>query len=165
MNRDLPDFGKLRFKLGSVHPEPCPYCGGRLVLIFESRFWKLMYACRNEEGTFCKGSVGAHQDSGEPLGRPALEEVKQKRMDIHNNYFDILYRDKFWFKARKHAYRAMAAYFGQLEIPHIGNMMEDWEFEKVKLFSLQVRANEIDTERLLYDWRQRERDSRQDQAQ
>lgn len=65
------------------------YCGApmRLVKSVYGRF----YACT--QYPHCDGKVGAHQDTGEPLGRPADKPTREARVAAHAA-FDPLWHGK-----------------------------------------------------------------------
>lgn len=71
--------------LGTVCKYPC-LCGGKMTL--RDSEYGLYYGCANFPN--CGGKVGAHQDSGEPLGTPADDETKKARIEAHE-WFDRLW--------------------------------------------------------------------------
>lgn len=80
----------------------CPECGAPMVLK-SSKFGKF-WGCSEWSVTRCKGSVSAHQATGEPMGTPARQEVKEARKRAHRAF------DELWTSgrmSRKHAYQWM----------------------------------------------------------
>ena len=60
------------------HPEPCPDCGGRLLLGVSHG--RLQYRC---EKVNCSGNSGA-DESGKPLGTPIDKWGRRKRWELHS---------------------------------------------------------------------------------
>lgn len=60
------------------------------------------YGCSMWSTTRCKGSVSAHQKTGEPMGTPAKQDVKDARKRAHRAF------DELWTSgrmSRKKAYQ------------------------------------------------------------
>jgi ssDNA-binding Zn-finger/Zn-ribbon topoisomerase 1 len=97
----------------------CPDCGdGRLVRKFYGG--RLYYGCSNHEATGCRGKVGAHQDSGEPLGTPADAKTRKMRARAHEAF------DPLWMSGhvkRVEAYRLLRDWLGvSKRAAHIGKL-------------------------------------------
>lgn len=86
----------------------CGECKSPMVLRRTTKFSnpdgtpRLFFGCSNYPQ--CKGTHGAHQDTGEPLGIPADAETKKARMRAHD-LFDQLWK-KGWM-TRNQAYEHM----------------------------------------------------------
>lgn len=90
-------------------------------LILRSSRHGLFWGCT----TFprCDGKVGAHQDSGEPLGTVGDKDTRQARIDLHDLF------DQFWSTPaeRRYCYSRLALDMGVDEV-HIGDLdQEDCE--------------------------------------
>ena len=93
----------------------CADCGAPMILR-NSNYGKFYGCSRFPE---CRGTHGAHQETGEPLGIPANTETKQLRIAVHDAF------DPLWLNGqmgRNEAYEWLA---DQLGIPkhecHIGS--------------------------------------------
>jgi ssDNA-binding Zn-finger/Zn-ribbon topoisomerase 1 len=79
----------------------CPDCGAKL-LWKVSRFGDF-YGCEKWVETGCKGSIGVHYGTKEPLGIPAPKHVRELRIKCHDGF------DKLWKNGgkltRKEAYK------------------------------------------------------------
>lgn len=75
----------------------CGECGSKMVL--RKSKYGLFYGCIKYPE--CKGTHGAHQNSGKPLGIPADEETKEWRVKAHAEF------DKFW---KLYGYKRPEAY-------------------------------------------------------
>lgn len=71
----------LQYPIGTLHPSPCPECGGKLFLNV-SRYGPY-YMCENLYQYGCDGTAGAHA-TGEPLGIPGNKRIRQMRIVLHN---------------------------------------------------------------------------------
>lgn len=85
-----------------LHEPECGECGSVMVLRFTRKYNRVFYGC----GTFptCRGTHGAHQRTGAPLGVPADQDTKRWRMNAHAA-FDQLWRRR-WM-TRRQAYQWM----------------------------------------------------------
>jgi zinc-finger-containing domain len=106
----------VKFALGSIHPDPCPECGGKLILEYGRKYGPY-YRC---EDRGCEGAAGAHRD-GKPLGRAAPKAVRELRTRAHE-LVAILQQQKHW--SRSELYAWMIKLFGTEERGHISNMFE-----------------------------------------
>jgi hypothetical protein len=86
--------------LGTVLDDPCPECGGELVLR-ESQHGRF-YGCRSWPK--CTGTHGAHED-GTPLGTPADRRTKLYRQAAHA-VFDLLWRSGRLTRSEAYAWMA-----------------------------------------------------------
>lgn len=108
--------------LGTVLEEPCPRCGGELVL--KDGKYGLFYGCSNYP--HCDVAHGAHQHNGQPLGKPADRETREARIRAHE-YFDVLWETGVL--SRKRAYTWLARAMGRKSV-HIGSLTKE-ECEQV----------------------------------
>ena len=92
----------------------CGECGAPMVLR-ESRYGPFYGCSRFPE---CRGSHGAHRDTGKPLGTPADRETKKARIEAHRA-FDALWRSRKM--TRTQAYQWMREAMGlDKDGAHIG---------------------------------------------
>jgi ssDNA-binding Zn-finger/Zn-ribbon topoisomerase 1 len=84
-------------------PKVIPKCGecGSPMILRESRYGKFWGCSRFPQ---CKGTHGAHQADGRPLGTPADKETKAARIKAHAA-FDMLWKGREM--SRTDAYRWM----------------------------------------------------------
>lgn len=73
----------------------CPYCNKPAVWCenkekYGRNYWKsyMCYLCKD-----CDAYVGCHNNTREPLGTMANNELRQWRMKVHNDYLDPLWRE------------------------------------------------------------------------
>jgi ssDNA-binding Zn-finger/Zn-ribbon topoisomerase 1 len=100
----------------AIHPPICPDCALPMQLR-DSRFGKF-WGCPNYPR--CQSKVGAHQESGAPLGRPGTPAERKARIEAHAAF------DKLWhcgfYRSRGEAYRWMRKAMDMSEEEaHIGN--------------------------------------------
>jgi len=99
----------------------CGDCQSPLELIVGT--WGLYWACTSRHTTGCKGHVGAHQDSGQPLGIPANAETRAARQRVHAA-FDPLwkYGEDGRKTRRRRAYAWLALALGTEGEAHITHL-------------------------------------------
>jgi len=114
--RVTPQHAKLAIGARCDHPRP--ECGAGMYLM-PSRYG-LFYGCQNYPK--CRGSHGAHQHTGQPLGVPANAATKQLRIRLHE-VFDPLW--KTGGMTRNDAYASLARLLGISRAKcHIGMFSE-----------------------------------------
>lgn len=99
----------------------CGDCGSALELLVGT--WGLYWRCVAHGTTGCRGHIGAHRDSGKPLGIPANAETRSARQRVHEA-FDLLwkYGDDGRKTRRRRAYAWLALLLGLEGEAHISNM-------------------------------------------
>jgi hypothetical protein len=103
-------------RLGTLHPDPCPECGGELILKYGRKFKALFYGCRDYPA--CIGSAGAHSD-GRPMGIAVTKDIAFHRRIAHKLVAQLQYHNAW---SRNQLYRWMTDLFDVEETVHIANM-------------------------------------------
>lgn len=110
-------------------PTICRYCGGVIRLVPAQRIYgdavnrlglehEKIYLCQN-----CNARVGCHKGTTRPLGNPANEVLRLKRMETHQ-VFDSYWKEKGMSRAQ--AYRWLSAQMHLTEKQtHIGGFEMD----------------------------------------
>jgi ssDNA-binding Zn-finger/Zn-ribbon topoisomerase 1 len=88
----------------------CGDCGKAMELIDGKYGWQ--YRCTNYP--WCRGIVGCHQKTKEPLGIPVNAATRIARIKAHDAFDDLWQKGNI---TRAQAYRYMA---GEIGIQHIG---------------------------------------------
>ena len=98
----------------------CAECNAEMVL--RDSKYGLFYGCSRYPE--CKGTHGAHSNSGKPLGIPANKETKQCRIKAHDA-FDAYW--KKWGMKRQEAYKFLQTTMGMnSKEAHISRFNKDW---------------------------------------
>lgn len=96
----------------------CPYCNVQAKWCenkekYGKNYWKsyMCYYCKD-----CDAYVGCHNNTREPLGTMANDELRKARMRVHNTFLDPIWKE--WRRERKEIYNELNNHFWR-EV-HIG---------------------------------------------
>lgn len=122
-------------RMGSVHPDPCVECGGRLYL--GTTRAGIGYICENLFTPMkCLGNAGANPD-GSPMGTPATQNVRMLRTLIHYQ-LDPLWTQYGGEKGRQK--RRELYVFMSEKLAALGLLAGDEEFHLANLNEEQLKA-------------------------
>ena len=107
----------LVLALYSKHPDPCPNCGGNLLLHDNGKYGPY-YGCQHYPD--CRGSAGAHPD-GRPMGHAVKKEVKVLRILAHKLFDQWRINTGI---SRTKSYQWLSEIFEEDDI-HIANLEEN----------------------------------------
>jgi len=109
----------------------CPDCPGTLTLRTDSA-GRLAYLCTRKG---CRGRLGAHQESGEPLGTPADARTRGLRKDAHEVF------DRIWKTGKMKRKEAYAWLRKKLELDPDKGHISMFNAEQCKHLERAVRED------------------------